>query len=87
MNITLKPELESKIQSQLNTGKYETVEQVLLEALQALEERNSQAEYSPKTELGKKFQELLKETQALHADRPLTEEEIAAEIDAYRRGE
>lgn len=45
------------------------------------------AEYNPKTELGKKFQELLKETQALHADNPLTEEEIAAEIDAYRRGE
>lgn len=47
---------------------------------------NSQAEYQPKTELGKKFQKLLKETQALHADRPLTEAEIAAEIDAYRRG-
>ena len=39
------------------------------------EKGNSQAEYQPKTELGKKFQELLKETQALHADRPLTEEE------------
>ena len=51
------------------------------------DERNRLAEYRPKTELGKKFQELLKDTQALHADRPLTEEEIAAEIDAYRRGE
>ena len=34
-----------------------------------------------------RLQALLKETQALHADHPMTNEEIAAEIEAYRRGE
>ena len=37
--------------------------------------------------LAQKLRELLKETQALHAGNPLTEEEIVAEIEAYRRGE
>lgn len=37
--------------------------------------------------LAQKLRELFKETQALHADNPMTEEEIAAEIEAYRRGE
>jgi hypothetical protein len=33
------------------------------------------------------LKQLLKETQAIHADNPITEEEIAEEIAAYRRGE
>ncbi|MGL6342393.1 MAG: ribbon-helix-helix domain-containing protein [Waterburya sp.] len=33
MNITLNPELEKLIQSQLKIGKYQTVEQVIDEAL------------------------------------------------------
>ncbi|MEY3401872.1 MAG: hypothetical protein RLZZ86_1487 [Cyanobacteriota bacterium] len=37
--------------------------------------------------LAKEFMALCEETQVLHADNPLTEEEIAEEIDAYRRGE
>jgi hypothetical protein len=37
--------------------------------------------------LGEEMRQLFKETQAIHADNPLTEEEIQAEIDAYRRGE
>lgn len=37
--------------------------------------------------LGEKFKQLCAETQALFADNPLTEEEIQAEIDAYRRSE
>lgn len=44
-------------------------------------------ENNEKVVLAQKLRELLKETQALHADNPLTEEEIAAEIEAYRRGE
>jgi hypothetical protein len=40
-----------------------------------------------KIALVQKWRELLKETQALHADNPMSEEEIAAEIEAYRRGE
>lgn len=37
--------------------------------------------------LASQLRELLKDTQALHADNPLTDEEIAAEIEAYRQGE
>jgi len=44
------------------------------------------AENNQKTSLAQKMQELLKETQTLHTDSPLTEAEIDAEIEAYRRG-
>jgi hypothetical protein len=37
--------------------------------------------------LASKLQLLFKETQALHQDNPLTDEEIVAEIEGYRRGE
>jgi Arc/MetJ-type ribon-helix-helix transcriptional regulator len=37
--------------------------------------------------LAENFSKLCEETQALHADRPLTDEEIAEEIAAYRSGE
>ncbi|MFM9266997.1 hypothetical protein [Tychonema sp. BBK16] len=37
--------------------------------------------------LAESFSNLCEETQALHAHRPLTDEEIAEEIAAYRRGE
>jgi antitoxin ParD1/3/4 len=40
-----------------------------------------------KLDLTQRWQNLLKKTQELHAHNPLTEEEIAAEIEAYRRGE
>lgn len=45
------------------------------------------SEDNERAALAQKLQELFKETQALHADNPITEEEIAAEIEAYRRGE
>lgn len=45
------------------------------------------AEDNDRAALTQKLQELFKETQALHAEQPMTEEEIAAEIEAYRRGE
>jgi len=45
------------------------------------------SEDNERAALAQKLQELMKQTQALHADNPMTEEEIAAEIDAYRRGE
>ncbi|MBO3463726.1 hypothetical protein G7B40_016010 [Aetokthonos hydrillicola Thurmond2011] len=44
-------------------------------------------ENNDKAMLAQKLRELLKETQALHAENPLTEEEIAAEIENYRKGE
>lgn len=45
------------------------------------------AEDNERVALAQRLQALFKETQALHADNPMTEEEIAAEIEAYRRGE
>ncbi|MDF5739515.1 MULTISPECIES: hypothetical protein [unclassified Nostoc] len=36
--------------------------------------------------LAQKSKKLFKEIQAIHADNPLTDEEIAAEIEAYRLG-
>ncbi|NJL77869.1 MAG: hypothetical protein HC836_29670 [Richelia sp. RM2_1_2] len=45
------------------------------------------AEDKEKEALASKLQQLFKETQASHQDNPLTDEEIAAEIEAYRRGE
>jgi hypothetical protein len=44
------------------------------------------AEDNPRTPLVERLQTLLKQTQALHADNPMTEAEIAAEIEAYRQG-
>ncbi len=44
-------------------------------------------ENNQKAALAQNLRELMKETQALHANNPMTEEEIAAEIEAYRRGE
>lgn len=45
------------------------------------------AENSDRAALAQKLRQLFKETQALHADNPISEDEIAAEIEAYRRGE
>ena len=45
------------------------------------------AQDKEKEALASKLRQLFKETQALHQDSPLTDEEIAAEIEAYRRGE
>lgn len=44
------------------------------------------AEDQERETLASKLQQLFKETQALHQDNPLTDDEIAAEIKAYRRG-
>ncbi|WP_198007589.1 hypothetical protein [Dactylococcopsis salina] len=45
------------------------------------------AENPPTENLTSRFKKLLKETQALHEESPLSEEDIQTEIDAYRRGE
>ncbi|WP_066377952.1 hypothetical protein [Anabaena sp. CA = ATCC 33047] len=45
------------------------------------------AEDNQRETLATEIKKLFKEIQATHADNPLTDEEIAAEIDAYRRGE
>ncbi len=81
MNVVLNPELEQLIQSELDTGKYENVEAVLREALKLLSEQNS------RRILARKVNDLFEKTQALPEVQEITEEEIAAEIEAYRRGE
>jgi len=51
-------------------------------------EKNKNKPIDPqRARLAAEFKRLCEETQALHSDHPLTDEEIAAEIQAYRRGE
>jgi antitoxin ParD1/3/4 len=69
------------IQSQLDTGKYENVEAVLRAALRLLSEQNS------RRIIARKVKELFDKTQAIPDVQDITEEEIAIEIEAYRRGE
>lgn len=81
MNVVLNSELEQLIQSQLDTGEYENIEAVLREALRLLSERNS------RIIIARKVKDLFDKTQAIPEVQEITEEEIAAEIEAYRRGE
>ncbi len=68
--------------------KGEIVQQLLEEKLKKIREYKKNEKVNPeKIALAKRFRELCRETQELHADNPLSEEEIAAEIDAVRRGE
>lgn len=136
MNITLTPEQEKYIQLKLEEGKYKSVEQLISEALQLLEERNRTLEQkrleelrqkiasgteqidrvqvtdgeeafaqlqekirlisesevilandNPRREISQRVQELFKRTQAIPGVQDITEEDISAEIEAYRRGE
>jgi antitoxin ParD1/3/4 len=51
-------------------------------------EENKDKPLDPQREKSaQELRDLFDKTQALHADNPLTDEEIQAEIDAYRRGE
>ncbi|CAD5955282.1 hypothetical protein PCC9214_02820 [Planktothrix tepida] len=45
------------------------------------------AEENPRAEMSRKLRELFDRTQALPGVEDITEEEITAEIEAYRRGE
>jgi antitoxin ParD1/3/4 len=81
VNITLNPELFQLIQSQLKTGKYQTAEQVLSEALQLLEVSNRREAIS------QKVKDLFEKTQAIPGVHEITESEIATEISAYRNCE
>ncbi|MFN9315748.1 MAG: type II toxin-antitoxin system ParD family antitoxin [Microcystis sp.] len=79
MNITLNPELEQLINSQLATGKYNSVEDLLKDALLNLADKQN------RQTLSKKVKELFDKTQSLAGVQDITEEEIAEEIEAYRR--
>jgi antitoxin ParD1/3/4 len=69
----------------------EVAENLLAEKLKKLRQelqQNQDKNLDPhRYALAEEFRKLCTQTQALHADNPLTPEEIAAEIEAYRRGE
>lgn len=68
--------------------KGEIVQQLLEEKLKKIRENRKNKKVNPeKRALAEQFRQLRKEIQELHADNPLSEEEIAAEVDAVRRGE
>ena len=48
---------------------------------------NQTTKQEERTALAEKFNQLCEDTQNLFIENPITEEEIQAEIDAYRRGE
>jgi antitoxin ParD1/3/4 len=79
MNITLNPELEQLINSQLATGNYNSVEDLLKDALLNLADKQN------RQTLSQKVKQLFDKTQSLPSVQDITEEEIAAEIEAYRR--
>lgn len=79
MNITLNPELEQLINSQLSTGKYNSIEDLLKDALlNLIDKQNRQT-------LSKKVKGLFDKTQSLPDVQDITEEDITAEIEVYRR--
>ncbi|WNF13363.1 hypothetical protein [Microcystis aeruginosa] len=79
MNITLNPELEQLINSQLATGNYNSIEDLLKDALLNLADKQN------RQNLSQKVKELFDKTQSLSGVQDITEEDIAAEIEAYRR--
>ncbi|WP_293125398.1 hypothetical protein [Microcoleus sp. bin38.metabat.b11b12b14.051] len=63
-------------------------EKLLAEKIKRIRELKNSYQPDPHRQvLAENFSNLCEETQALHADHPLTDEEIAEEIAAYRSGE
>ena len=63
-------------------------QELLAEKIKISRELKNSYQPNPQTQaLAEDFSNLCEETQALNADSPLTDEEIAEEIAAYRRGE
>lgn len=123
MEIKLNGEQERFLQEKLQTGKYSSVNQVIVEAFKLLQEKERQeATKKPlqiiggeeaekllqekvkqlrqelresknkppdpaRQKLAQELKELFNETQAIPGIQDITEEEIEAEIQAYRRGE
>ncbi len=82
---------QEKSQEKLEIRRGESAQKLLNQKREELsiERVNNQNQTSApqRQELAQEFTHLCKETQALHADNPLTDAEIQAEINAYRRGE
>ena len=70
MNITLKPEQEKFIQEKLKSGKYNTIDEVIIEAFKLLEKQDSNYE--------KTWEEASKNKSLASPDKPIWE--IADEI-------
>ena len=68
--------------------KGELAQNLLEENLKKIKGSNKNQTFNPKkAALAQRFKDLCKEVQELYADNPLSEAEIAAEIDAFRREE
>lgn len=80
MQITLNQELENLIQSQLFQGKYSNVEELLKDALLSL------LASKKRQSLSQRVNNLFNQTQSLPYLQDITDEDIAAEVDAYRSG-
>ncbi|MDY6804847.1 MAG: hypothetical protein SXA11_13705 [Cyanobacteriota bacterium] len=66
----------------------EAVQTLLEEKLRKIRENRKNKKVNPEQiALAEQFRQLRREIQELHKDNPLSEEEIAAEVDAVRRGE
>jgi antitoxin ParD1/3/4 len=77
MNIILKPEQEQFIQEEIKNGRYETVEQVISEALKLLEEYNRQRDEIRLEELRQK---IAVGTEQIHKGRVTDGEEVFARL-------
>ena len=73
---------------EISIVKGEAAQILLEEKLKKIQESKKKRSLDPaKVDLRSRFSQLCREVQALHSDNPLSEAEIAAEIDAVRRGE
>lgn len=80
--------LEPQETIDISIVKGEVAQNLLEEKLKQIKESKKKRSLDPaKVALGSRFSQLCREVQELHADNPLSEAEIAAEIDAVRRGE
>ena len=80
------PETKETIDISIVRG--ELAQKLLEEKLKKIRGLNPKRSLDPaKVALAERFSQLCREVQDLHADNPLSEAEIAAEIDAVRRGE
>jgi hypothetical protein len=80
--------LETKETIDISIFQGELAQKLLEEKLKKIQESKKERSLDPaKVALGERFRQLCREVQDLHADNPLSPADIAAEIDAVRRGE
>lgn len=83
--VAIPPAEKKKVPVSIVKG--EIAKKLFLEKQQKIAKAKENTKTDPRRlALGEQFRQLCRETQELHADRPLSAEEIAAEIDAVRGG-